>query len=87
MQRKCRYEPLSAQPQVLALCQVQTSQVRQMEQYIPVIQEVFRRNGFPIDRAGKVQQVTFETGGGAPVQVLEQQRWEYEPRKGRGAFL
>lgn len=81
MQRRCRYEPLSAQPLVLVLCQVRFSPVRQMEQYIPAIQEVFRRNGFPIERAGKVQQVTFGPGDGAPVQVVEQQRWEYRNRE------
>ena len=81
MQRRCRYEPLSAQPLVLVLCQIRFSPVRQMEQYIPAIQEVFRRNGFPIERAGKVQQVTFGPGDGAPVQVVEQQRWEYRNRE------
>ena len=81
MQRRCRYEPLSAQPLVLVLCQVRFSPVRQVEQYIPAIQEVFRRNGFPIERAGKVQQVTFGPGDGAPVQVSEQQRWEYRNRE------
>ncbi|MYA17146.1 MAG: TIGR04255 family protein [Gammaproteobacteria bacterium] len=55
--------------------------VRQMEQYIPAIQDVFRRNGFQIERAGKVQQVTFGPCDGAPVQVVEQQRWEYRNRE------
>ena len=80
MRRTCRYEPLSAQPLVLVLCQVRLSPVPQMEQYIPEIQEVFRRRGFPIERAGKVHQVTFRPGGGAPVQVMEQQRWEYRTK-------
>ena len=77
MQRKCRYKPLSAQPLVLVLCQVRFSPVRQMEQYIPAIQEVFRRRGFPIERAGKVHQVTFGPGDSTPVQLTEQQRWDY----------
>ena len=80
MERRCRYEPLAAQPLVLVLCQVQLSTVRQMERYIPSIQEVFRRNGFPIERAGKVHQVTFGLGGDAPVQLVEQQRWEYRTK-------
>ena len=80
MERRCRYEPLAAQPLVLVLCQVRFSAVRQMERYIPAIQEVFRRNEFPIEKAGKVHQVTFGPGGGAPVQVVEQQRWEYRNR-------
>ena len=77
MERKCRYVPLSAQPLVLVLCQVRLSPVPRMDQYVPAIQEVFRRRGFPIERAGKVHQVTFTPGGGSPVQVMEQQRWEY----------
>lgn len=81
MRRTCRYEPLSAQPLVLVLCQVRFSRVRQMARYIPEIQDAFRRTGFPIEQAGKVQQVTFEPGGGAPVQMVEQQRWEYRDRE------
>ena len=77
MQRKCRYKPLRAQPLVLVLCQVRFSPVRQMERYIPAIQEAFRRRGFPIERAGKVHQVTFGPGDSAPVQLTERQRWDY----------
>ena len=80
MQRKCRYEPLAAQPLVLVLCQVRFSPVRQMERYIPAIQDVFRRHEFPIERAGAVRQVTFTPGNDAPVEVIEQQRWEYRNR-------
>ncbi len=72
--RKCRYVPLSNQPLVLVLCQVRFSPVRKMADYIPAIQEEFRRHGFPIERAGKVQQLTITPGG---VQVSEQERWEY----------
>ena len=67
-------------PLVLALCQVRLSPVPQMERYIPAIHEVFRRRGLPIERAGKVHQVTFRPSGGEPVQVMEQQRWEYRNR-------
>ena len=42
--------------------------------YIPAIQEAFRRAGFPIEKAGKVHQVTFGSADGVPVQVVEQQR-------------
>lgn len=80
MKRKCRYEPLAAQPLVLVLCQVRFSPVRKMDQYIPAIQDVFRRNGFPIERAAKVHQVTFGASGSVPVQVSEQQRWDYRNR-------
>jgi len=80
MERKCRFVPLSKQPLVLVLGQVRFSPVRQMADYIPVIQEEFRRHGFPIELAGKVQQLIFGPGAGVPVQMVEQQRWEYRTK-------
>ena len=77
MQRKCRYDPLSAHPLVLALCQIRLSPIPQMDQYIPPIHETFRRRGYPIERAGKVHQVTFSPNPATPVQLTEQQRWDY----------
>ena len=81
MQRTCRYHPLSAHPLALALCHLRFSPVRQMERYTPAIQDAFRRTGFPIERAGKVHQVTFTPSDSAPVQLVEQQRWEYRNRE------
>jgi uncharacterized protein (TIGR04255 family) len=80
VERKCRYVPLSKQPLVLVLGQVRFSPIRQMADYIPAIQEEFRRHGFPLERAGKVQQLIFGPSGGVPVQVVEQQRWEYRTK-------
>lgn len=77
--RKVRYVPLSRQPLVLVLCQVRFSTV-QVGDYIAKIQEEFRRKGFPIERAGKVQQLILAPAGGAPIQAVEQQRWEYRTR-------
>ena len=81
MQRSRRYQPLSSQPLILVLCQLRFSPVRQMNRYTPAIQDAFRRTGFPIERAGKVRQVTFTPSGSAPVQMVEQQRWEYRNRE------
>lgn len=80
MKRKCRYVPLSKQPLVLVLGQVRFSPVRRITDYIPAIQEEFRRHGFPLERAGKVQQLIFGPGGGVPVQMVEEQRWEYRTK-------
>ena len=80
MERKCRYVPLSQQPLSLVLGQVRFSPIRQMDSYIPEIQEAFRQYGFPVERAGKVQQINVGPGAGVPVQVIEQQRWEYRTR-------
>jgi uncharacterized protein (TIGR04255 family) len=87
MKRKCRYVPLSKQPLVLVLGQVRFSPIRQMGDYIPAIQEEFRRHGFPLERAGKVQQLIFGPGGGVPVQVVEQQRWEYRTKDETSSVL
>ena len=76
-ERKCRYVPLTKQPLVLVLGQVRFSPVRKMADYIPAIQEEFRRHGFPIERAGKIQQLTITPAG---VQVAEQERWEYRTK-------
>jgi len=73
--RKCRYVPLSKQPLVLVLCQVRFSPVRKMGDYIPGIQEAFRRHAFPIERAGRIQQLTITPAG---VHAVEQ-----EPHRGR----
>ena len=81
MERKCRYVPLSQQPLALVLGQVRFSPIRQMDRYIPEIQEAFRQHGFPVERAGKVQQVTLGPSAGGPIQVIEQQRWEYRTRE------
>jgi uncharacterized protein (TIGR04255 family) len=78
--RKCRYVPLGKQPLVLVLCQARFSPVRKLAEYIPAIQEAFRRQGFPIERAGKIQQVNITPGG---VQVVEQDRWEYRTKDER----
>lgn len=76
MQRKCKYLPLSKQPLVLVICQVSYSPIRSIANYIPAIQEEFRRNGFPIEKTGKVQEVTF-VAGSTPMQVAERELWEY----------
>ena len=73
-ERKCRFVPLGKQPLVLVLCQVRFSPVRKMADYIPAIQEEFRRHGFPIERAGKIQQLIITPAG---AQAIEQERWEY----------
>lgn len=75
--RKCRYVPLTKKPLVLVLCQVRFSPVRTMAEYIPGIQEAFRRDGFPIERGGKIQQLVFTHDG---VHRTEQEHWEYRTR-------
>lgn len=68
---------MGKQPLVLVLCQVRFSPVRKMGDYIPAIQEEFRRHRFPIERAGKIQQLTITPAG---VHAVEQERWEYRTK-------
>ncbi|GAB4206842.1 MAG: TIGR04255 family protein [Sandaracinaceae bacterium] len=67
-------------PLVLVLCQVRFSRVRKMRDYIPGIQDAFRRRGFPTERAGKRQQLLITPAG---VQSVEEDRWEYRTRDER----
>lgn len=75
--RNCRYVPLSKQPLILVLCQVRFSPVRMLAEYIPAIQDEFRRHSFPIEYAGKIHQLSITPTG---MQSSEQDRWEYRTK-------
>jgi len=79
MERKCDYIPLSKQPLILVLCQVRFSQIELMSNYIPEIQEEFRRHGYPNFKAGKIQQVSFGPNG--IIQASDQERWEFRNKE------
>jgi len=83
-QRTCRYQPLRQQPLTLVLGQVRFSRVRQMNEYVARIQERFRRSGFPIERAEKVQQFSIAPAG---VRVTEEERWQYRTKDQRWSIL
>jgi uncharacterized protein (TIGR04255 family) len=87
MIRKCRSVPLTKQPLALVLAQVRFSSILKMGDFIPEIQEEFRRHGFPLDRSGKFQQIVIGPPGGLPIQVIEQQRWEYRSMDGSWSIL
>ena len=46
----------------------------------PPIHETFRRHAYPIERAGKVHQVTFSPSAATPVQLTKRHRWDYRNR-------
>lgn len=73
MQRNCRYTPFRNQPLRLVLCQIRTSPVQTISEYMDRIQEEFRRQGFPISHQAEVQQLIFTPAG---PQVMNQRRWE-----------
>lgn len=80
VERQCRYEPLRQQPLVLVLCQVRFSPIRRIGDYISDIQEDFRQAGFPLEEAGKVQQVIVTPMG---LKTVEQERWAYRTKDER----
>lgn len=84
MARDCRHVPLSKQPLVLVLGVVRISPVRKMEHYLPDIQEEFRRNGFPIERASTIQQIVIGPSGPSAV---AQKLWEYRNREETWSIL
>jgi len=71
---------------MLALCQVRFSPIRQLDRYMPEIQDTFRRSGFPIELAGRVKDFAFVPDSSPQVQMVEQQRWEFRT-KGEGKSI
>ena len=55
---KLHNDPLS-----LVLCQIRFSRVRKMADFIPAIQDRLRRNGFPSDVSGMLQQILLTAAG------------------------
>ena len=51
-----------------------------MERYIPAIQESFRRSGFPIERAEKVQQIMIGRSENSAVETVQRQQWDYRDK-------
>jgi uncharacterized protein (TIGR04255 family) len=63
---KLHNDPLS-----LVLCQIRFSRVRKMAEYIPAIQDNLRRNGFPSDVSGILQQVLITAAGPQSIQTKQ----------------
>lgn len=63
---KLHKDPLS-----LVLCQIRFSRVRKMAEYIPAIQDRLRRNGFPSDVSGLLQQVLLTAAGPQTIQTKQ----------------
>jgi len=66
---------LSHSPLVLVLCQVRIAAIRDMATYLPKIQDRFRREGFPVDLSGEVQEVTLQPEGSA--KSRRRAHWEF----------
>ncbi len=66
---------LTNSPLVLVLCQVRIAAIRNMANYLPKIQDRLRREGFPVDLSGEVQEMTLQPEGAA--EVRRRAHWEF----------
>lgn len=65
---KIHNDPLS-----LVLCQIRFDRVRKMAEFIPAIQDHLRRNGFPSDVSGILQQVLLTAAGPQTIQTKQEE--------------
>lgn len=84
MERACRYVPMSKQPLVLVLAQVRFSRVARMADYADQVQEILRREGFPIDRSGVTRQVEIAPDRARDATIP---RWEFRSRDERTSVI
>jgi uncharacterized protein (TIGR04255 family) len=76
--RRSRFISLSKQPLVFVLASIRFSPVRKLSDFLPAIQEHFRRHGFPLERSGQMQTLILTPAG---VQTAAQDRWEYRSKE------
>ncbi len=72
---------LSNSPLVLVLCQVRISTVLNISSYIPGIQDILRKNGFPIFVGGEIVEFSVQAQSDDPVQQRKQAHWEFRTSK------
>lgn len=77
--RQCEFLPLSKQPLVMVLCQAKFSAVGNVAEYIPAIQDRFRKLGYPIQQQSKAKHYVL---GPAGMQVSEKDRWVFLTKEG-----
>lgn len=65
---------LRSSPLILVLCQVRFSRLEAMSKYVPEIQDVIRRKGYPLNESKLVQEIQLTPSGPA---AREQMRWEF----------
>lgn len=84
MKRTLEPLQLSKSPLVLVLCQVRVAAVQAMEDYVPRVQDRLRREGFPIDVSGHVQE--FSVQGGQAV-ARKRPHWEFRTKDERWSVI
>ncbi|HOC30416.1 MAG TPA: TIGR04255 family protein [Treponemataceae bacterium] len=73
--RNCPSVPLSKKPLALVLIQVRYSPIAKIADFIPEIQDMFRKNGYPVQTNPKI--VTFEVGPEG-IKQTETAQWRFE---------
>jgi len=73
--RNCPSVPLSKKPLALVLIQVRYSPIAKIADFIPEIQDMFRKNGYPVQTNPKI--VTFEVGPEG-IKQTETSQWRFE---------
>lgn len=73
--RNCPSVPLSKKPLALVLIQVRYSPIAKISEFIPEIQETFRKNGYPIQ--GTLKTVSFELSPEG-IKQTETPQWRFE---------
>lgn len=73
--RNCPSVPLSKKPLALVLIQVRYSPIAKIAEFIPEIQDIFRKNGYPVQTNPKI--VTFEVGAEG-IKQAETSQWRFE---------
>ena len=84
MKRTLSSLKLSKSPLVLVLCQVRLAAIRDMGSYIPKIQDHLRRQAYPIDVSGEVQELAIQDG--QPV-ARRHPHWEYRSKDERWSLI
>lgn len=73
--RNCRSVPLSKQPLALVLIQVRFSPITKIIDFIPEIQESFRKNGFPLQSQNEIMTLEVTPQGIRQNKLLQ---WRFE---------
>ncbi len=77
MKRSLAPLTLKNSPLVLVLCQVRISSVLNISNYVPEIQDVLRKKGFPIYVGGEIVEFSVQAQSDEPVQQRKQAHWEF----------
>lgn len=82
--RNCRTVPLSKQPLALVLIQLRYSPILNLKEYIPAIQDRFRKIGFPSVQVKNVKKLEISPSGLMPTDMWQ---WKFEAQDSRSSII